>query len=282
MVLICHVIVVTIGRVYSDRADRAAFRRMWEEIQAVVVRLTGKKFGLALLTEGCHLRSFGSDMDSAQCLALGDVLLKWNEPEFSKIYAKTAEEILPYGLKICHSHVKRFVVLICFICVSELILRPFCCVRGVHSLEGVLSTGEYQYIMNFPSLETDDEFETFKAFCSGHAEEKVRGMWRYSRFIVFFKRVETLCLIWMSIAWIKHKTDNPWILSGVIRSQTKMPLHYWDSTPSTTNGNEAQHAWTNKQTGTRLSLTEGVLSYVVLPVFYSLLAFPSFPDLLNS
>lgn len=82
---------------------------MWEEIQAVVTRLTGKKFGLALLTEGCHLRSFGSDMDSAQCLALGDVLLKWNEPAFSKVYAKTAEEILPYGLKICHSHVKRSV-----------------------------------------------------------------------------------------------------------------------------------------------------------------------------
>lgn len=49
-------------------------------------------------------------------------------------------------------------------------------IRGIHSLEGVLSTGEYQYIMNFPSVETQDELDTFKVFCTGHAAEKVRGM----------------------------------------------------------------------------------------------------------
>lgn len=48
-----------------------------------------------------------------------------------------------------------------------------------------------------------------------------------------------------------------------MRAKTRMELSDWDSTPNTTNGNEGQHAWTNKQTGTRLSLLEAILMYVL-------------------
>ncbi|KAJ7867305.1 hypothetical protein B0H13DRAFT_2281228 [Mycena leptocephala] len=42
------------------------------------------------------------------------------------------------------------------------------------------------------------------------------------------------------------------------RSQSHIPNDIWDTTPSTTNTNEAQHAWTNSLAGIGLSLVEAV------------------------
>ncbi|KAJ7867199.1 hypothetical protein B0H14DRAFT_2572957 [Mycena olivaceomarginata] len=45
---------------------------------------------------------------------------------------------------------------------------------------------------------------------------------------------------------------------GIKKSKSRIPADVWDTTPSTTNTNEGQHAWTNSITGTGLSLVEAV------------------------
>ncbi|KAJ7798515.1 hypothetical protein B0H13DRAFT_1933630 [Mycena leptocephala] len=47
---------------------------------------------------------------------------------------------------------------------------------------------------------------------------------------------------------------------GVKKFKSPLSAEVWDSTPSTTNTNEAQHAWTNAQTGIKLTIVEGIES----------------------
>jgi hypothetical protein len=63
----------------------------------------------------------------------------------------------------------------------------------------------------------------------------------------------------MSVSdWWKHKEMHEWIIPCIVRSQSLIPSDVWDSTPSTTNTNEAQHHWTNAQTGTKLTPVEAL------------------------
>ncbi|KAJ7919721.1 hypothetical protein B0H13DRAFT_2428752 [Mycena leptocephala] len=58
--------------------------------------------------------------------------------------------------------------------------------------------------------------------------------------------------------WWAHKQMHAWIIPCLVRSQSHIPNNIWDTTPSTTNTNEAQHAWTNSLTSIGLSLVEAV------------------------
>ncbi|KAJ7185060.1 hypothetical protein C8R46DRAFT_1343986 [Mycena filopes] len=60
--------------------------------------------------------------------------------------------------------------------------------------------------------------------------------------------------------WWRHKEMHEWIIPSLVKSQSPLGADIWDSTPSTTNANEAQHAWTNAQTGIKLTLVEGLES----------------------
>ncbi|KAJ6609732.1 hypothetical protein B0H10DRAFT_2193725 [Mycena sp. CBHHK59/15] len=61
-----------------------------------------------------------------------------------------------------------------------------------------------------------------------------------------------------------HKEINEWIIPCLVKSQSRIPADVWDSTPSTANTNEAQHHWTNSQTGIKLTCVEAIESaYVV-------------------
>ncbi|KAJ7466644.1 hypothetical protein B0H11DRAFT_1869800 [Mycena galericulata] len=58
--------------------------------------------------------------------------------------------------------------------------------------------------------------------------------------------------------WWKHKEIHEWIIPCLVKSQSRIPADVWDSTPSTTNTNEAQHHWTNSLTGIRLPPVEAL------------------------
>ncbi|KAJ7235364.1 hypothetical protein C8J57DRAFT_1572122 [Mycena rebaudengoi] len=61
-------------------------------------------------------------------------------------------------------------------------------------------------------------------------------------------------------AWWRHKEINDWIIPCLIKSQSQIPADIWDSTPSTTITNEAQHHWTNSLTGIKLTPVEALES----------------------
>ncbi|KAJ7306733.1 hypothetical protein DFH08DRAFT_720690, partial [Mycena albidolilacea] len=58
--------------------------------------------------------------------------------------------------------------------------------------------------------------------------------------------------------WWAHKEMHEWIIPCLVKSQSRIPADVWDTTPSKTNTNEAQHAWTSSLTGTGRSLAEGI------------------------
>jgi len=65
--------------------------------------------------------------------------------------------------------------------------------------------------------------------------------------------------------WWNHKLQHSWILPSIIKSCSRIYPHHWDAVPSTTNGGESQHHWTNTRTGTWLTLLEAIALFVILP-----------------
>lgn len=61
--------------------------------------------------------------------------------------------------------------------------------------------------------------------------------------------------------------QHSWIVPSIIKSCSRIYPHHWDAVPSTTNGGESQHHWTNTQTGTRLTLLEAIALLVISPYF---------------
>jgi hypothetical protein len=62
------------------------------------------------------------------------------------------------------------------------------------------------------------------------------------------------------IDWWAHKCAHSWILPAIMKYKSQMYPADWDVVPATTNANEAQHHWTNRQTGTRLTIREAIFS----------------------
>jgi hypothetical protein len=65
---------------------------------------------------------------------------------------------------------------------------------------------------------------------------------------------------------------HDWIIPCLVKSQSRISADVWDSTPSTTNTNEAQHHWTNSLTGIKLTPVEALERRVdiakKLPVYH--------------
>ncbi|KAJ6597858.1 hypothetical protein B0H10DRAFT_1959723 [Mycena sp. CBHHK59/15] len=60
-------------------------------------------------------------------------------------------------------------------------------------------------------------------------------------------------------AWWNHKLNHKWILPGLLECLSGLSHEDWLTTPSTSNGNETQHHWTNSRTGIGLNARECIL-----------------------
>jgi hypothetical protein len=105
--LMSGILAVTIGRVYSNRSDRAQYKAIFDVLQRPTHMLTGQKLRLKRLSKDGTLLSIGVDLELAQVLGAGDSFLPTNEPEFSGITTKEPEKIVKYFVSACRAHVKR-------------------------------------------------------------------------------------------------------------------------------------------------------------------------------
>jgi hypothetical protein len=71
---------VTIGRVYSDRSDRAQYKAIFDELQRLTHMLTGQKLRLKRLSKEGTLLSIGVDLELAQVLGAGDSFFPLTNP----------------------------------------------------------------------------------------------------------------------------------------------------------------------------------------------------------
>ncbi|KAJ3839444.1 hypothetical protein F5878DRAFT_724507 [Lentinula raphanica] len=112
------------------------------------------------------------------------------------------------------------------------------CKRGVDNLKGKVSPEVHERLMQFMYLPNKEAVEAFTAWITELNQPQVT-------------------------AWWNHKLQ-PFILSGIVQCCSSMSAETWAITDSTTNMNESQHAWTNKFTGTKLSLVEAILTAMKL------------------
>jgi len=102
--------VITVGRVYVNRADRAHYKLLFDELQHAVEVLTKKPMRFQRLTRGGTILAMNVDLEAAQVLGAGDSFLKTNELEYSGIETNDLAELVEYFTKACHTHVKRYAV----------------------------------------------------------------------------------------------------------------------------------------------------------------------------
>lgn len=99
---------VTIGRIYINRADRAHYKILFDEVQKAVQTLTGRPLRFKRLSEGGNLLALNVDLEAAQVLGAGDSFLPTNQPEYSGIDTDDPAVIVEYFIKACQTHVKRY------------------------------------------------------------------------------------------------------------------------------------------------------------------------------
>ncbi|KAJ7094972.1 hypothetical protein C8R44DRAFT_989559 [Mycena epipterygia] len=105
----------------------------------------------------------------------------------------------------------------------------------VHDLKSLVSAPDHARLLDFVYIDSKETLDKFSAFVANLGIKKIQDWWA-------------------------HKEMNPWIIPCLVKSQSLIPADIWDSTPSTTNTNEAQHHWTNVQTGIKLTPVEAIES----------------------
>ncbi|KAJ7166137.1 hypothetical protein C8R46DRAFT_997239 [Mycena filopes] len=105
----------------------------------------------------------------------------------------------------------------------------------VHDFRALVSAAEFSRLMNFVYIDSKESLDAFSTFVYGLKVKKITDWW-------------------------KHKEMHEWIIPCIVKSQSFLSADVWDSTPSTTNTNEAQHHWTNTLAGIRLSPVEALES----------------------
>ncbi|KAJ6576249.1 hypothetical protein B0H10DRAFT_2236540 [Mycena sp. CBHHK59/15] len=105
----------------------------------------------------------------------------------------------------------------------------------VNEFSPLVSEAEFMILKNVFYIDSKESLDSFSAFVDRLDVKKITDWWR-------------------------HKQMHAWIIPCLIKSQSEIPAEVWDSTPSTTNTNEAQHHWTNSLTGIKLTPVEALES----------------------
>ncbi|KAJ7458041.1 hypothetical protein B0H11DRAFT_2062428, partial [Mycena galericulata] len=205
---------VTIARAYVNGASAEFFERLYDEFQSVKLELTGKPVAFKRFVEGGNLLAMNSDMEAAQVLGAARSFLKTSDPDYSGISRDTpGEEVASEFVKLCITHAKRAVL----------------------DFRSLVSEEDYNRLMDFVYIDSEEALEEFSGFVRGLGVKKIQDWW-------------------------DHKEMSSWILPCLVKSQSRMSAEDWDNTPATTNTGEAQHHYTNSRTGTKLSLVEAMES----------------------
>ncbi|KAG6913688.1 hypothetical protein DXG01_005156 [Tephrocybe rancida] len=204
---------VTTARVYTNRATTEHFVLLFNELQRLTELHTGHKIRFKRFTPGGNLLVMNADMEAAQILAAGIAFLPMNKLEYSKIDTQVPEEFVQYFVRVCLTHGKRAVL----------------------DFKSLVSAQDFQRLINFPYLKSQEDLDDFTCFVKDLKIKKIHDWWM-------------------------HKIQSKWIIPCILKSKSRILPEHWDITPATTNMGEAQHHWTNKQSGIKLPIVEAILS----------------------
>ncbi|KAL1677859.1 hypothetical protein EV122DRAFT_252270, partial [Schizophyllum commune] len=139
--------------VYTDGADQAHFKKIFDMLRAEVQACTGRPLAFKRLSKNGTLLNFGMDMELAQILGAAESFLETNDPEFSGIHTSDPKELAQYMIRICRCHV----------------MRP------ILELKREVTDEEYATLRQFPDLADSEALQKFEEFIGSLASPKVKG-----------------------------------------------------------------------------------------------------------
>ncbi|KAJ7703675.1 hypothetical protein B0H17DRAFT_1040862 [Mycena rosella] len=99
---------VTVMRVWMEVHDRKAYKSVWDEVQRLVLKLTGKPLKFLGLHRGGRILGLNSDMEAAPLLRLADSFAPTVDLEDVRpVVMADPQELLAYILQLCYSHFNR-------------------------------------------------------------------------------------------------------------------------------------------------------------------------------
>ncbi|KAL1703607.1 hypothetical protein EV121DRAFT_271024 [Schizophyllum commune] len=137
-----HQTAITLARFYTDGADQAHFKKIFDMLRAEVQACTGRPLAFKRLSKNGTLLNFGMDMELAQILGAAESFLETNDPEFSGIHTSDPKELAQYMIRICRCHV----------------MRP------ILELKREVTDEEYATLRQFPDLADSEALQKFEEF----------------------------------------------------------------------------------------------------------------------
>jgi hypothetical protein len=93
--------------VYINKADTDYYTTLFDRLQELTTRLTGKPLRFKRLSPGGNLLCMNADMEAAQILGAGRSFMKTNDTAYSGIDVELPEDLLPFFVRVCLTHSKR-------------------------------------------------------------------------------------------------------------------------------------------------------------------------------
>ena len=104
---------MSIARVYSNRSDTPQYKKIFDEVQRVTLKVTGHPLRLKCLTPGGTLITIGVDLELAQVLGACESFFHTNNSGYSNLHVEHTHELAPYFVRGCYAHGKRYISLSC-------------------------------------------------------------------------------------------------------------------------------------------------------------------------
>lgn len=164
---------ITIAQVYINKTNTDYYTILFDELQELTRRLTGKPLRFKRLSPDGNLLCMNADMETAQVLGAAHSFMKTNDITYSKIYVSSPEELLPYFVRVCLTHSKRYAYKLNWVIVT-LILNP---ASGVLDFKFLVIASNYRRILDCPYMKSQAELNDFTLFIT---------RWELKRFKVSF------------------------------------------------------------------------------------------------
>ncbi|KAJ7148363.1 hypothetical protein C8R46DRAFT_1044904 [Mycena filopes] len=148
---------IVIGRVWSNRATRAAFVLVWDGIFTAIETITGKKLNFQVFnSRNSKLLGVIGDSEGAQAQGLGDVIIL-RQMNTSAGQGLDVDSLLMLIWKTCIVHFNR----------------------GVLALKAHISENDLAYLMGLPYLVSDEEVQNYYTFCAESQTTQVQNWWAH-------------------------------------------------------------------------------------------------------
>lgn len=150
-------------------------------MQKVILHVTKKPIRFKRFHPGGNLICLNADMEVAQVQGACDSFGATIDTEYSGITTRDADILATYFVRICYSHIKRYVN-------SHLIPLHnayWFTNSPIHAFKSLVTPTELQSMMEFPYMASNEQIEAFSAWCLASPHEKIHGK-RISPFTYWF------------------------------------------------------------------------------------------------